>query len=46
MELLKKGLLKLVRIKVSRPINLEIVGLNRFIEPIIKFIVSVLREDY
>jgi hypothetical protein len=44
-ELLKKGSLKLVRIEVSRPVDLETTGLNRFIELAIKFIVSVLRED-
>lgn len=45
MELLKNGSLKLVRIEVSRPVDLETTGLNRFTEPAIKFIVSVLRED-
>jgi len=45
MGLLKNGSLKFVRIEVSRPVELEIIGLNRFIEPAIKFIVSVLRED-
>jgi hypothetical protein len=45
MDLLKNGSLKLVRIEVSRPVDLETTGLNRFTEPAIKFIVSVLRED-
>jgi hypothetical protein len=44
-ELLKNESLKLVRIEVSRPADLETTGLNNFTEPAIKFIVSVLRED-
>ena len=39
-DVLKNGSLKLVRIEVSRPVDLETTGLNRFTEPAIKFIVS------
>ena len=45
MDVLKNGSLKLVQSEVSRPVDLETTGLNRFTEPAVKFIVSVSRED-